>query len=90
MMEQMNYFLVAHLKSVPLDKLPKKIKETFALIDLDGSGQLTKDEVLLPAYLSSSCMHLTLAPLAITLHKAGVPSIALGKTLRPKPAVLSP
>ena len=44
-MDQLNYFLVAHLKSVPLDKLHKKIRETFATIDLDNSGELNKAEV---------------------------------------------
>ncbi len=43
--EQLNYFLVAHLKSVPLDKLSNKISQTFAAIDLDGSGEINTYEV---------------------------------------------
>jgi len=43
--EQLNYFLVAHLKSVPLDKLSNKISQTFATIDLDGSGEINTYEV---------------------------------------------
>ena len=30
---------------VPRDKLPQKIYETFAKMDLDGSGYLTREEV---------------------------------------------
>mmetsp|Transcript_33745 Transcript_33745/g.54423 ORF Transcript_33745/g.54423 Transcript_33745/m.54423 type:complete len:353 (-) Transcript_33745:331-1389(-) len=45
LMDKLNYFLVAHLKAVPLDRLPQKIRETFATIDLDQSGQLSKAEV---------------------------------------------
>lgn len=45
LMDQLNYFLVAHLKSVPLEKLGQKIKETFLRIDLDNSGELSKAEV---------------------------------------------
>ena len=44
-MDQLNFFLVAHLKSVPLEKLGQKIKETFLRIDLDNSGELSKAEV---------------------------------------------
>eukprot|EP00802_Teleaulax_amphioxeia_P006925 Tamp_06931.p1 GENE.Tamp_06931~~Tamp_06931.p1 ORF type:complete len:371 (+),score=70.74 Tamp_06931:1125-2237(+) len=45
LLDQLNMFLVAHLKSVPESKLPAKIKETFQLMDLDGSGELTAQEV---------------------------------------------
>jgi hypothetical protein len=45
LMDQLNFFLIAHLKSVPLEKLGQKIKETFLRIDLDNSGELTQAEV---------------------------------------------
>jgi len=38
-------FLVAHLKSVPEENLSTKIKETFQVIDIDGSGELNMQEV---------------------------------------------
>jgi len=58
-MDKLNYFLVAHLKAVPLDRLPQKIRETFATIDLDQSGQLSKAEVLYAIYQLSIRFHIT-------------------------------
>jgi hypothetical protein len=45
LLDQLNMFLVAHLKSVPEENLPTKIQETFQLIDIDGSGELNMQEV---------------------------------------------
>jgi Ca2+-binding EF-hand superfamily protein len=46
LLDQLNMFLVAHLKSVPEENLSTKIKETFQVIDIDGSGELNMQEVL--------------------------------------------
>ena len=45
LIDQLNYFLVAHLKAVPPEKLQKRILETFCTFDDDNSGELSKAEV---------------------------------------------
>ena len=88
LLDQLNMFLVAHLKSVPESKLPAKIKETFQLMDLDGSGELTAQEVRI--FFPSPCTQPDSFRPAPPAHALSL-SFTLALALHPnQPTILPP